>query len=205
MYSPDSDELWKDQFVQVKSGERTSGYELRGAYPSKPTQKFTNRNQAQALKREGNSFYKNGRLDRALMAYETALAVIESCPRSNPVITLKVQILSNLTQVVLQVGSREYSFHNNLFEEISKESTDAAIASQLLVKSLYRCARAFTLLDNNSEQALTCLQRCESYDRNNVDVQRLRNELENERRVIAYICVLWLLFLTHRGSLESTA
>jgi tetratricopeptide (TPR) repeat protein len=205
MYSPDSDELGKDQFVQVKSGERTSGYELRGACPSKPIQKFTNRNQAQALKREGNSFYKNGRLDRALMAYETALAVIESCPRSNPVITLKVQILSNLTQVVLQVGSREYSFHNNLFEEISKESTDAAIASQLLVKSLYRCARAFTLLNNNSEQALTCLQRCESYNRNNVDVQRLRNELENERRVIAYICVLWLLFLTHRGSLESTA
>lgn len=52
---------------------------------------------------------------------------------------------------MLQVGSREYSFHNNLFEEILKESTDAAIASQLLVKLLYRCARAFTLLDNNSE------------------------------------------------------
>lgn len=120
---------------------------------------------------------------------------------SNQVITLKVQILSYLTQVVLQICSKEYSFHNNLFEEISKESTDAAIASQLLVKSLYRCVRAFALLDNNSEQAFTCLQRCKSYDRNNVDVQRLRNELENERRVNAYICVLWLfIFNSSRES-----
>jgi hypothetical protein len=204
MYPPGFDELLKDQLIEVRSGERTSCYGIHGAYPLKPTQQFASQDQAELLKKKGNSFYNRGRLDRGLKAYETALTIIELHPRSDSVITLKVQILSNLTQVVLQTASKDRHFHNKLFEEISMEGADAAIGSQLMVKSLYRCARAFAFLDNDSEQTLTCLQRCEWYDGNNVDVQKLRNELEKERKATVYMSILWLFYLVYRGSLEST-
>ena len=60
------------------------------------------------------------------------------------------------------------SFFGSYTAGTHEEGTEAAIGRQMVVKSLYRCARAFAFLDN-LEMVFTCLQQCESYNKNNVN------------------------------------
>jgi hypothetical protein len=84
---------------------------------------------------------------------------------------LKVQILSNLTQVTLSARSRS-GFYVILLKEILTGGRQTAIDDKLLVKSLYCYARAFDTEDN-LQQAVTCIHDCYRYDSNNIAIQNL--------------------------------